>query len=89
MIEQRDKPLIDWEVFENHPPVSIRSRHLAATEADFRAFASALTDVFPQARYYYHRNKPRLVDGTTPGIDFKPDLFAAGGWLPDSLMDGV
>ena len=84
MIEQRDKPLIDWEVFENHPPVSIRSRHLAATEADFRAFASALTEVFPQARYYFYQHGPLLVNGTEPRFDFKPDLFAAGGWLPDS-----
>lgn len=84
MIEQRDKPLTMTEFLGTNPPVSIRSRHLAATEADFRAFAAALTEMFPQARYYFHGNKPRLVDGTTPSIDFKPDLFAAGGWEPDS-----
>jgi hypothetical protein len=84
MIEQRDKPLTNSELFSNIPPLSIRSRHVAATEADFRAFAAALTEVFPLARYYFYRDKPRPVDGTTPDIDFKPDLFAAGGWLPDS-----
>jgi hypothetical protein len=84
MIEQRDKPLTMREFLDNNPPVSIRSRHLAATEADFRAFAAALTEVFPQARYYFYQHGPLLVDGTEPRFDFKPDLFAAGGWLPDS-----
>jgi hypothetical protein len=85
MIEQREKPLTDVDlVNERSPPLSIRSRHVAGTEADFRAFATALTEVFPQARYYLYRSGPLLVDGTTPGFDFKPDLFAAGGWLPDS-----
>ena len=85
MIEQREKPLTDFDlVNERRPPLSIRSRHVAATETDFRGFAAALTEVFPQARYYFYRDKPRPVDGTTPDIDFKPDLFTAGGWLPDS-----
>lgn len=84
MIEQRDKPITDSELFRNIPPLSIRSRHVAATEADFRAFATALTEVFPGARYHFYSDGPWPVDGTTPGIDFKPDLFAAGGWLPDS-----
>lgn len=84
MIEQRDKPLTDSELFDKRPPVSIRSRHLAATETDLRAFAAALTEVFPLARYCFCRSGPLLVDGTEPRFDFKPDLFAAGGWDPDS-----
>lgn len=84
MIEQRDKPLTMTEFLDNNPPVSIRTRHLAATETDYRAFATALTEVFPQARYYFYQDGPYLVDGTEPRLDFKPDLFAAGGWEPDS-----
>lgn len=87
MIEQREKPLTDFDlVNERSPPLSIRSRHVAVTETDLRAFAAALTEVFPQARYYFYRSGPLVVDGTEPSIDFKPDLFAAGGWLPDSTM---
>lgn len=65
-------------------PLSIQSRFLHMTEADWRTFASALVTDFPEARYRAIRDSPKYVSEGFPKIKYCKNLFDAGGWLYDT-----
>ena len=62
------------------PPVSMQSRYLWMTDGDWRAFAAALHEVFPEARYWVSGQGPREVTGVPIILQFFHDLYSAGGW---------
>lgn len=79
-------PSIDVPLTRMPPtgPLSIRSRFLYMTEADWRGLAAALETEFPQARYHVRRQGPKCVADGLPKTEYYKHLFDAGGWLYDS-----
>lgn len=65
-------------------PLSIRSRFLYMTEADWRALAAGLEAEFPQARYRAVSREGNSVADGRPKFEYCRNLFDAGGWLYDS-----
>lgn len=83
MIVPKDEPL---DRMPPSGPVSIQSRFLYMTEADWRGLAAALEAEFPLARYRAVSREGSLVADGLPKIEYHKNLFDAAGWLYDSTQ---